>query len=514
MKTYTRTAALCAALGLLGAVPANAGLESLGSVSVPMPKNYSKFVSSFDAAEALGKALFWDVQVGSDGVTACATCHHASGVDQRTKNTMHPGANGLFEIVGAGGVLQASDFPFHGIDDISGSQGVDLQMFIQINDVAPPDRRFDVGQEMVDEVFGEERQVTGRDTPTMINAIFNEISFWDGRAVENWNGRTVGKDKTARVYEVRRGKIKAKRVKISPASAASQSVGPTLSGVEMSWNGRNWPQVGMKMIPMRALAMQNVATDDSVLGDYVTGPTGINMTYREMVMRAFPRKYWDSTDTVNIGGVEYSLMAANFPFFWGMAVLTYESTLVSDQTPFDNFLDGNGSLSRSAKRGMNVFEGDGRCDHCHGGATLTGAAKDGNGKAFANIGVRPTREDRGRSKGEFKVPGLRNVELTGPYFHTGGYLTLRQLVVFYNRGGDFDNKDKNSRIRELELSNGELDDLVSFLLSLTDDRVRYQKAPFDHPAIALSNGISVPAVGASGSDEALKPYLDVDHHSN
>jgi cytochrome c peroxidase len=478
-----------------------------------MPKNYSKFVSSFEAAEVLGKAMFWDVQVGSDGVTACATCHHASGVDQRTTNTMHPGPNGIFEIIGAGGVLAASDFPFHGTDDISGSQGVDMQMFMSINNVPDSSRMFDNGMPMIDEMFGENRQVTERDTPTMINAIFNEVSFWDGRAVKSWNGVTVGKDKAARVYEVRRGVIKAKRVKISPASAASQAVGPTLSGVEMSWMGRNWPQVGMKMLPMRALAMQKVAKDDSVLGQYATGDTGINMTYEEMIMRAFPRKYWDSEELVTIGGVDYSLMAANFTFFWGMSVLTYESTLVSDQTPFDNHLEGNGQLTRAEKRGMNVFEGKGRCDHCHGGATLTGAAKDGNGKSFANIGVRPTSEDPGRKNGEFKVPGLRNVELTGPYFHTGSYLTLRQLVEFYNRGGDFDNKAKNSQIRKLKLSNGQLDDLVSFLLSLTDDRVRHQKAPFDHPEIALPNGDILPAVGAGGGDE-VKPYLNVNHRLN
>ena len=38
----------------------------------------------------------------------------------------------------------------------------------------------------------------------------------------------------------------------------------------------------------------------------------------------------------------------------------------------------------------------------------------------------------------FKTPGLRNVELTGPYFHNGGQATLMQVVDFYNRGGDFD----------------------------------------------------------------------------
>ena len=81
-----------------------------------------------------------------------------------------------------------------------------------------------------------------------------------------------------------------------------------------------------------------------------------------------------------------------------------------------------------------------------------GLGDSGDGDEFANIGVRPTREDRGRGDGEFKTSTLRNVELTGPYFHTGGYSTLRQVVEFYDRGGDFDNDDKDSQIRDLGLS--------------------------------------------------------------
>ena len=57
----------------------------------PRPSNLGDFIRDEEAARALGKALFWDMQVGSDGVQACATCHFRAGADSRTKNQVSPG---------------------------------------------------------------------------------------------------------------------------------------------------------------------------------------------------------------------------------------------------------------------------------------------------------------------------------------------------------------------------------------------------------------------------------------
>ena len=81
-----------------------------------------------------------------------------------------------------------------------------------------------------------------------------------------------------------------------------------------------------------------------------------------------------------------------------------------------------------------------------------------------------------RSTTKFKTPQLRNVELTGPYFHNGKYATLRQVVDFYDRGGDV----PNHSIEPLGLTEPEKNALVDFLIALTDERVRFQRAPFDH----------------------------------
>ena len=93
--------------------------------------------------------------------------------------------------------------------------------------------------------------------------------------------------------------------------------------------------------------------------------------------------------------------------------------------------------------------------------------------------------------GAFKVSGLRNAALTGPYFHNGGQQTLRQVVEFYNRGGDFALEnigDLSPFIRPLNLDDGDMDAIVAFLGALTDERVRCEMAPFDHPEIRIAAG--------------------------
>jgi manganese oxidase len=132
--------------------------------------------------------------------------------------------------------------------------------------------------------------------------------------------------------------------------------------------------------------------------------------------------------------------------------------------------------------------------------------------------------------GAFKTPTLRNVELTGPYFHNGGKSTLMQVIDHYDRGGDFgiDNAANLApAIIPLGLTEQEKIDLVSFLLSLTDDRVKMEKAPFDHPSICVANGhvqssITSPtgvnavddvqcldAVGAGGRTTPITPFMDL-----
>ncbi len=107
----------------------------------------------------------------------------------------------------------------------------------------------------------------------------------------------------------------------------------------MSWDGRNFPQLGRKLLdphPARAAASWIPMT--ACWGDSLQRRhTGLNTTtYAQMIQNAFYEKYWDSFgQTIVINGTAYNQMEANFSLFWGLSVMLYESTLVSDQTPFD-----------------------------------------------------------------------------------------------------------------------------------------------------------------------------------
>ncbi|MHC5598651.1 MAG: cytochrome-c peroxidase [Nostoc sp.] len=618
---------------------------SLKSVSVPEPSNLGDFVKDKRAAIKLGKALFWDMQVGSDGKTSCASCHFHAGADNRSKNQINPGllqinSNGtanpdtIFSVGNAGAPnyqLKPGDFPFHKLsnpndpkslvlsdsNDVTSSQGVFNTKFV---DVIPgsaedqvtnePDAVFNVGGINV-------RHVQGRNTPTVINAAFNFRNFWDGRAQNIFNGvNPFGlRDPNASVVKAESpNKLEFVKISLNNSSLASQALGPPLSSTELSSNGRTFQEIGdkfgitgkgkklprklaKKLFPLRPLGEQVVHPQDSVLGEDSRWPKpGLkNRTYDQLIQDAFKSEWWKSNRLIQVDAQgqrtfvkkpdrsletnEYTLMEYNFSLFFGLAIQLYESTLIANDTPYDRFLEGNRkALTEQQQNGEILFKSKG-CIGCHSGLELTSASVSSvtqNGRikrapfgskspedtGFFNIGVRPATEDpalggndglfgNGQGNplsearlaqlgkfqlllgenppilnpplnssetvvpdGAFKAPGLRNVELTAPYFHNGGQATLEQVVDFYNRGGDF------GALSALNLSPEEKQELVAFLKALTDDRVKYQKAPFDHPQLFVPNGhpgstthvtndgtgkatdslLQIPAVGSNGDN--------------
>jgi cytochrome c peroxidase len=480
------------------------------------PSNIGSYVKSKSAAIVLGKALFWDTQAGSDGIYACASCHFTAGVDDRANNTTNAGPNHSFDGPTDGDTLTAADFPVR-TDDVVGSQGVYARSFISVNGAG-------LGS-TDDNCTGTSphRLVTGKNAPTNINAAFNFRNFWDGRALNVFNGDIRGNE---HVFRNTTSGIVQEVTAIAGSSAANQATGPTLSNVEMSCDGRSFKAVGHKLLGRYALVQQKVSATDSVLGSLRhSSGLGLTKTYKQLIQAAFVDNLWNGGD---------AQMEANFSTFWGLSIQAYEGTLVSDQTPVDRFAAGDKTaLSAQEQLGLSVFVGKGRCAQCHSGPLLTEVSKGEGGRAFANTGVRPTAEDPGdvvNGQGRFKTSTIRNVELTGPYFHNGGYGTLRQVVDFYNRGGDFPGPDVDSQVRPLGLSEAESQALVAFMVKLTDERVRYRKAPFDGPqlcvpATSANSGTTVAtladgesgkcygAVGASGQSMPIARYLGLDPQS-
>ncbi|MFQ5637066.1 MAG: cytochrome c peroxidase, partial [bacterium] len=760
----------------LAAIDPNLSSEIDGN---PVP--FSDFIIDKAAAIRLGKALFWDMQVGSDGIQACASCHFHAGVDSRVTNELHPGPNDTFDVGPLNHTLTLNDFPYYKLadvndrtstvlsdaDDITGAQGVLGAIF---NDIVPGSAADNTTPIAVDAPFNtgsfNVRRTTGRNAPSAINAVFNFRNFWDGRAFNNFSGvNPFGpRDASAAVVMDTDGPGGASATAVSIciplSSAASQATGPPLSPTEESGKGRIWPKIGKKLLSagMIPLSKQLVDPTDSELGSLSSSPAnGLNTTYAAMIKAAFNPKWWDSDNIVtfnpdgSIATIEpppagpltsdqYTLIEANASLFFAQAVQCYESILVSDNAPFDQFRSGNANaLTAQQQRGLKIFTNVGLdpsvpagfCINCHFGPEFTAASVSiigtleppqpfeppglketilermaaalGGGKAelsfvagdavgpgaghqqvpldfdprgklieikqastgtvvfdgampgvpgplpppppctefillplfntgvitdplaiatadlnifidcsvifrievkklptgfydvfvdgvkrgtlqavadfvydlgFYNIGIRPISEDIGNGGNDpfgnplsfakmellqpgradirkgvpggglgggqeftpaigalgeppaanaaFKAPSLRNVELTGPYFHNGSQATLRQVIDFYNRGGDFSDQDLATLapdIQPLMLTEQDKDDLVAFLLSLTDERVRKKSAPFDHPQFFVPDGhdpvsgvtllAELPSVGAAGGPP-IQPFLNGD----
>ena len=592
--------------------------ESLKGVKVPEPSNLNYFIRDKKAAILLGKALFWDMQVGSDGRTACATCHFHAGADNRSKNQISPGLLRVradltldpditFQIGGPNYTLRTNDFPFHKlanvndrkstvlstVNDVVSSAGVSSAAFVGID----PYNLEETVKVTFDNIFNvrgvNTRRVEPRNTPTVINAVFNLRNFWDGRAQDRFNGiNPFGlRDTNAYVWKAswngatRKYDLTRVAISLDMASLASLAVGPPLSSFEMSAKGRLFPELGRKLLYRRPLSTQQVHREDGVLGNISRSPNpGLTTTtYAALIKNAFREEWWqgianlpsrtltvadESSDTMGNDALsdaldsesdripmptEFTQMESNFSLYFGLAIQLYEATLVSGQSPLDSYAEGNSqALTPLQKQGLDLFYGRAKCANCHTGAEFTTASVShtktnrlermimGNSESavydvgFYNIGVRPTLNDLGVGDkdpfgrplaesrlardfgagvfkavvgvspnlsvtpsertavaGAFKTPGLRNVELTAPYFHNGGKRTLREVVDFYNRGGDFREANINNvdpDIENLGLTNSEKDSLVAFLKSLTDERVRYHRAPFDHPQIFIPNG--------------------------
>ena len=832
----------------------------------------------------LGKALFWDMQVGSDGVQACATCHFSGGADIRSRNQISPnlsdanfkknaagpppsgsglGGDALFgnstvpftandpnatnpmeppdpnlnrpghPTFAPNYRVVAGDFPLNdwfspteltprgpGVtlfeemsnvsrdtNDIMASQGLRLEKFVGIN----PGKALDSGTPVPDlfNIGGTNiRRAMPRNSPTMINAVFNFDNLWEGRASFVFNGvNGFGfRDRTNMLQENVGGTPNKVFIRVTNSSLASVAVGPPLSNIAMSFSGRTMPDVGVKMTNLRPLAKQKVHPHDSVLGTLASAGTGLNVrSYCEMIQDAFQDQWWNLPDVLEakaphlaraaamvdsdshsssaslpdfivhktrairgdagkgcqgstfLGAGKYTQMQANFSLFFGLAVQAYMATLVSDNTPFDQFngapnpvrqADGSpcppagcppvppdpNALTATQSLGLTVFLDDNdnlgtHCADCHvppvtTGHTVLDYQPDSQGvpslaqgeaiefmimgdnleeanydHGMYNIGLRRSScgtftcgaEDKGRganasgnppfqnplfltavpissisrtanlvtvttgasvpaffnpglfikiagvtdpsfnsaflnggvaigaqpigiklsatqftykvpgallpdatssggtasagppfplslveltalrentscgntpaqggclppdvarfipdvpilprrvTNGAFKAPNLRNIRFSGPYFHVGDSATLRQVVEFYTRGGNFPNTNLHDKTVDVEgipplmfpefnpVAEQYIDALVDFLADgLTDSRVALEQGPFDHPSLLVPSGspaahpdrdlfIAVPAVGTEGrSTGPLPTFLNLDPHA-
>lgn len=350
-------------------------------------------------------------------------------------------------------------------DDVIGSKGV-VALSSSMTPVAHP-------------LFGFDVQVTDRSAPSFIGAMYAPAHFWDGRADSRFTDPETGATVIA-----------------SGGALESQAVGPIMSTVEMAHQGRNWNDVGDKLqaaVPL-ALATTNVPAD--IKAKLADGPD-----YPALFEEAF-----------GDGAITASRI--------GMAIATYERTLLPDQTPWDHYNAGNtGAMTAQQIRGWKQMQKD-SCLECHVPPVFTD-------HKFYNIGLRPSHEDLGRQnitgnpadRGRFKTPTLRNVGLVKHLGHVGWLTDAMDAIDFYNAGGGMDLTSPHVQFTEDQtplpvsglayqevqvapLHEDIQDDVAEFLkTALTDPRVAAETFPFDRPTLRSEFG---PA--ATGNQLKLMSY--------
>ena len=234
---------------------------------------------------------------------------------------------------------------------------------------------------------GVEERLGGVNAPTVYNAVYNFVQFWDGRA----------------------------------KTLAEQAAGPPLNPVEMA----------------------------SESFDEIIAKLQQDENYVKLFAELYPEGITEATIT--------------------NAIEEFERTLVTPNSQFDKWLLGDdNALTAQELRGYELFK-EYSCATCHTGVNLGGESYELMGLRrhyFEERGLELTEEDNGRYKQtqderdrhRFKVPGLRNVELTWPYYHDGSRLTMDDAV-----------RDMALYQCDVELAEGEVQDIVAFLRTLTGE---------------------------------------------
>ena len=190
------------------------------------------------------------------------------------------------------------------------------------------------------------------------------------------------------------------------------------------------------------------------------------------------------------------------------AIAAYERTIVSDDSPLDDYLRGDETaLDEAQMRGKALFEGKANCIACHNGALATDQAHYNLGvptnpafeedpqrqiamrermrsKGFEEADYLNLDRDPGRYRatkdkadiGKFRTPPLRYTLYTAPYMHNGAFFTLEEVVDFYDQGGGEDPfGTKTDKLKPLDLSDGEKADLVAFLEAFSGSEILVER---------------------------------------
>lgn len=296
-------------------------------------------------------------------------------------------------------------------------------------------------------LFGLSPQLTRRRTNDIFGALYQDRIFWDGRAEDTFHDPETG------------------AVSIPTGGALeSQAVEPIMSTVEMAHIDRTWDDVRDKLtdaIPLR------LATD---IPPDMAAAIATDPTYPELFEAAF------GTTVINAERI-------------GFALAAYERALVPDQTPWDDYMNGDlNAMTPDQIDGWNQFNGIANCHLCHTPPVFS----DGD---FHNNGMRPTVWDPGlqettgdvNDRGKFKTPSLRGAGLRTSFYHGGYFQELWPIGVtniYWGGGGGFaDNRDP-LLVPLMNVPGIDMEHIMDFVgNALTDPRLENETFPFDKPTL-------------------------------
>jgi cytochrome c peroxidase len=162
------------------------------------------------------------------------------------------------------------------------------------------------------------------------------------------------------------------------------------------------------------------------------------------------------------------------------AISQFTGLMISSNSRYDKFMRKEDTLSTAELNGLNLFRN--HCENCHKEPLFTD-------NTFRNIGLIPDTalRDAGRAKitgletdfMKFKVPSLRNVEMTYPYMHDGRFKNLQQVLNHYSEGNFFTANFDSSIVRNIGLTGAEKSDIIAFLKALTDQEFLHDRRFID-----------------------------------
>ncbi len=157
------------------------------------------------------------------------------------------------------------------------------------------------------------------------------------------------------------------------------------------------------------------------------------------------------------------------PFVITRSIAAFERTLISGNAKYDKAINDKLKLTAIESQGKDLFFSEKtNCSRCHGSILFTN-------QGFENNGLYEHYQDEGRKRltgldsddARFKVPSLRNIELTAPYMHDGSITTLEGVIEHYS-DNVANHVNKSNLVRSLQLTKEEKSALLAFLKTLTD----------------------------------------------